>query len=43
LEVPISKEEKPEKKAPEGMKYCSSCGEKIKKQATYCEFCGSKQ
>lgn len=43
LEIPISKEEKPEEKAPEGMKYCSSCGEKIKKQANYCEFCGSEQ
>jgi len=27
----------------EGMKYCSNCGEKIKKNATFCEFCGSKQ
>jgi len=24
-------------------KYCSNCGEKIKKQATYCEFCGVAQ
>lgn len=31
------------KEIPEGMKYCSTCGEKIKKQATYCEFCGSEQ
>lgn len=48
LEIPISKEEKPvevtpPKKVPEGMKYCSSCGEKIKKQATYCESCGAAQ
>jgi len=43
LEVTISKEEKPEERIPEGMKYCSSCGEKIKKQATYCEFCGAAQ
>ena len=48
LEIPISKEEKPvevvpPEKVPEGMKYCSSCGEKIKKEATYCEFCGSEQ
>jgi len=43
LEVTISKEEKPEEKIPEGMKYCSSCGEEIKKQATYCEFCGVAQ
>lgn len=25
------------------MKYSSSCGEKIKKTATFCEFCGSEQ
>ncbi len=25
------------------MKYYSSCGEKIKKTATFCEFCGSEQ
>jgi len=24
-------------------RYCSNCGEKIKKEATFCEFCGNKQ
>jgi len=48
LEILVPKEEKPvevtpPEKVPEGMKYCSSCGEKIKKEATYCEFCGSEQ
>jgi len=26
-----------------GLKYCSNCGKEIKKQATYCEFCGAEQ
>ena len=39
----ISERKEPKKETPEGMKYCSTCGEKIKKQATYCEFCGSEQ
>ena len=25
------------------MKYCSNCGQEIKKEATFCEFCGNKQ
>lgn len=29
--------------APEGKKYCSNCGQEIKKETTFCEFCGSKQ
>jgi len=24
-------------------KYCSNCGQKIKKETIFCEFCGSKQ
>jgi len=26
----------------ENLKFCSTCREKIKKSATYCEFCGTK-
>ena len=28
---------------PEGKKYCSNCGQEIKKESMFCEFCGEKQ
>ena len=40
VEIPTSSQ-KPSSER--GMRYCSSCGQEIKKEATFCEFCGKEQ